>query len=127
MFVVAGEGGELFEIFLFMAAPERQKAKFIQLQKKCATEIRFANAQEAAYLTGQQGVSFYFHVLSLLANRGRAVIRQLFFIDLVLCARGLSRTGLSFVQGMNLSLPPRTYDGELALQCVRTVAQNKRS
>lgn len=57
--------------------------------------------------------SFHFYVLAALASRGTAANRQLFYLSLVMRHKGLSRSGLQLLSGMNLGLPPRSFDPEL--------------
>ena len=57
--------------------------------------------------------SFHFYVLAALASRGTAANRQLFYVSLVMRHKGLSRSGLQLLSGMNLGLPPRSFDPEL--------------
>jgi hypothetical protein len=80
---------------------------------KCSKENRMANNIETDSIIEGDRNGFYFHVLSILANRGNAITRQLFFTSLLLKHKGLSRSGLQIQNQMNLALSPRMFDVEL--------------
>ena len=70
--------------------------------------------------------SFYFYVLAALGSRGTAANRQLFYLSLVMRHKGLSRSGLQVLSGMNLGLPLRSFEPELLVH-EQECMQNRRS
>ena len=108
MFSVLG-GGILVESFIVMNGKRASKRLLIGLDKKKMKPTRLVSNQ----LLDEVKVDFYFFCLNAMAARGRAATRQLFFITLLLKARGLSRLGMQLESKMNVCLPPRTFDLEL--------------
>lgn len=76
-------------------------------------------------LVNKAGVSFYFHMLSLVASRGLAANRQLFYLTMVFRHKGLSRTGLSLLSAMNLGLSPLSFDSKLVDHAYRCEAHRR--
>ena len=108
------DGGLLFEHFAATGGNRVSRRAVLALAKVCRDEKRECTAQESADLVEDERVAFFFHILSLLKNRGRAANRQLFFVTLLAQARGLSRAGMEFMQSLGACLAPRTFDLELA-------------
>lgn len=119
-------GGLLFESFLVTNGRRTSQRDMLALAKTCRREARHCTAEEAAALVTAERVGFYFHILSVLASRGRSANRQLFFLSLLAQAKGLSRTGMEVFSAMNVCLAPRTYDLELKT-FMSTVDESERS
>ena len=86
----------------------------VALSKLCLQEQRTCTDLEADTILADERVGFFSFVLMSLSNRGRSANRQLFFMSLLVQARGLSRSGMEFQSRMNVCLAPRTFDLELA-------------
>ena len=108
-------GGMLVEAFIVMNGTRETKRLLYQLEKK---NMKLSNS-ESKQLLDEVKVDFYFYCLNTMATRGRAATRQLFFITLLLKARGLSRLGMLLESKMHICLPPRTFDLELKRHTIR--------
>ena len=86
----------------------------VALSKLCLQEERECSDIEAEQILTDERVGFFSFVLMSLGNRGRSANRQLFFMSLLMQARGLSRSGMELQSRMNVCLAPRTFDLELA-------------
>ena len=98
----------------------------VALAKLCKDEARHCTDAEVSSIISDERVGFFADVMCGLANRGRAANRQLFFFTLLAQARGLSRTGMEFLNSLNVILAPRTYDLELNT-FFNTVIERERS
>ena len=106
-------GGLLFENHVVINGKRTSRRALLALAM-CTREHRLCVADEAAEIVEDERVSFFSTVLSALYSRGRSANRQLFFFTLLAQARGLSRTGMEFLNSLNVCLAPRTFDLELA-------------
>ena len=100
-------GGLLFENFVVTTGKRTSRRALVALAKLCLQE-------QAEQILAEERVGFFSFVLMSLGNRGRSANRQLFFMSLLMHARGLSRSGMEFQSRMNVCLAPRTFDLELA-------------
>jgi len=107
-------GGLLFENFAVTSGKRTSRRAIVALAKLCAQEKRECTDLESDHILAVERVGFFSYILMCLANRGRSANRQLFFMNLLAQARGLSRTGMDFQSKMNVCLAPRTFDLELA-------------
>jgi hypothetical protein len=113
------DGGLLFEHFAATGGNRVSSRAVLALAKVCRDEKRAFSAQESADLVADERVAFFFHILSLLKNRGRAANRQLFFVTLLVQARGLSRAGIEFMQSLGACLAPARLTLSWQLSCCR--------
>ena len=107
-------GGLLFENFVVTTGKRTSRRALVALSKLCLQEQRECTDLEADQILADERVGFFSFVLMSLGNRGRSANRQLFFMSLLVHARGLSRSGMEFQSRMNVCLAPRTFDLELA-------------
>ena len=107
-------GGLLFENFVATTGKRTNRRAILALAKLCLQEQRECTDLEADTILADERVGFFSFVLMSLSNRGRSANRQLFFMSLLVQARGLSRSGMEFQSRMNVCLAPRTFDLELA-------------
>ena len=107
-------GGLLFENFVVRTGKRTPRRALVALSKLCLQEQRTCTDLEADQILADERVGFFSFVLMSLGNRGRSANRQLFFMSLLMQARGLSRSGMELQSRMNVCLAPRTFDLELA-------------
>jgi hypothetical protein len=107
-------GGLLFENFVATSGRRTSRRAIVALAKLCHEEKRECTDIESERMLSEERAGFFSFILTSLANRGRSANRQLFFMSLLVQARGLSRTGMEFQSKMNMCLAPRTFDLELA-------------
>ena len=101
------------------------RGALVALAKVCLQEQRVCTALEAEQVLADERVGFFSVILVSLGNRGRSANRQLFFMSLLMNARGLSRSGMDFLSKMSVCLAPRTFDLELAT-FLNTVEERER-
>ena len=113
IFCSVATGGILFEAFLTTHASYTVRRQWSSV-RTCLRDDASADVKHPvdSIVQGARN-SFYFYVLAALASRGTAANRQLFYLSLVMRHKGLSRSGLKLLSGMNLGLPPRSFDPEL--------------
>ena len=125
VFVSVGNGGMLFEFFLTTSASYTLRRKWATVRQELKDDPSKDMSEDFAELLREGGTSFFFHVLSTLASRGRAAQRQLFYMSLVMQHKGLSRSGLLLLSNMNLGLSPRTFDLELQRHAIEEEEDNR--
>jgi len=103
----------LFESFLTTHASYTVRRQWSSVRRKLHDDESADVKCEMASIVKSARNSFYFYVLAALGSRGTAANRQLFYLSLVMRHKGLSRSGLQLLCGMNMGLPPRSFDPEL--------------
>ena len=113
IFRSGGTGGLLFESFLATHASYTVRRQWSSVRRKLHDDESADVKHDMVSIVKNARNSFYFYVLAALGSRGTAANRQLFYLSLVMRHKGLSRSGLQLLGGMNMGLPPRSFDPEL--------------
>ncbi len=113
------------ESFIQLNGSRKSRRVLMKLQKTCRRDGRLAREDESSQIVEMERTGCFFNVLSCLSNRGISANRQLFFLTLLLRARGLSRSGSLLPKFMNLGLAPRSYDQELLQHMTRETTKSR--